>query len=205
MRVFLRIPPPRTVYFTKEAIYDDAREIKLGEGEANGGRRLEGSKFYLGSEQVATGSTLVFVFQMLAWKMGCRLDFYVNIRGDSGGSAVVPVQCGPARSVYICVHVYIPQHFRNLRTKFSLCACLYMHMLVLISCVGAHVYTCVQTPSGGGPGPSHSAGRGALSQCITVVADVSSGLSPGSRYQPIETHSAAASGTLRDEPGQWPQ
>ena len=59
--VFERIPPSHTVYFTKGAIYDDVREIKLREREANRRHCWKEENFYLGRERVARGS-MVFLY-----------------------------------------------------------------------------------------------------------------------------------------------
>lgn len=88
--VFLTIPPSHTVYFTKEAIYDDVREIKLREREANRRRRWKEANFILAGNGWPEGRWC-FCIPDARWKMGCRLDLYVSIRGDSGGTGGVPV------------------------------------------------------------------------------------------------------------------
>lgn len=85
--VFLRIPQPHTVYFTKEAIYYDVREIKLGEREANTRRCWKEANFILAENGWPEGRRC-FCIPDARGKIGCRLAFYVNIREDDGG---VPV------------------------------------------------------------------------------------------------------------------
>lgn len=104
-------------------------------------------------------------------------------------------QC-TAHSLNVCVHVHI---FQPLRISRHIKQTFIVHLLMCAHpslCADLIPSVCAYVR------PDHCPGHGvehwALSQCITVMADVSSSLSPGSRCEPIEMHSAAASGTLHD-------
>lgn len=155
MCVFLRIPPPHTVYITEEAIYDDVREIKLGEREANRRRCWKEANFILAKNGWPEGGWC-FCIPDARWKMGCRLDFYVNIRGDSAGTGGVPVHGRLSLYIFVCAYSSTLRNLRTpIQTKFH-CALVYARSRSSVGRLDflcACMFMCVSRPLRGLSGP----------------------------------------------------
>lgn len=146
--VFLRIPPSQTVYFTKEAIYDDVREITLGEREENRRRCWKEANFILAASGWPEGRWL-FLYSRCSLENGLSSaslrEHKRRQRSDRG--------CPSARLTLLCVYLYILHHLGTSGhlSKQSFIVHLFMHAHArlstdLISCVRVHVYVCVSRP-----------------------------------------------------------
>lgn len=167
---FLRIPPSRTVYFTKEAIYDDVREIKRREREANRRRCWKEANFILAGNGWPEGRWL-FLYSRCSLENGLSSGFLCEHKSRQWRDCGCPgarLTLSVYLCLYICMHAYTLRRLEisgHLSKQTSLCTCLCTRTLVFLKkpdflyvCMSVNVLHVCPDPlgDGGRGGPGHS-------------------------------------------------